>query len=433
MHRLHRPTRLLPVALLSALLVTAAAACGDDEPTTATDPVASTASTTSTEPHPTAPGDAEEVDAPVVRLAVTAEDADRLVLVDRDHPAEVVELPLPAAATGAAATHDGRFLAVRHEDRVTVVDGGAWAEGHGDHDHHFATEPAVLGEVEGAHPSHLVSAEGRLALFFDDDGEAVVLDEGALADGELEEVDRVATAGPHHGFALAAGDGYLVTSPEGVPEGELPALVGVTGADGEPGETFPCPATHGEAHVAGGAAVACGDGVLLLADDGAAWTGETVAYPAVDDVDPYGDPAARAWSLAPTDEGDAVVAALGTRHLLHVDVAAGTASAHDLGVPVAEVTAVGDHAVALTTDGVLHVVDVAAGEVVAAVSVVAAFAVGEDVEGPTPQIAVHDGHAYVSDPATSAIVEVHLDDDEAAVEGTFALPVVPATLTVLGG
>lgn len=417
------------------------AACGDDTADTAADDATrraeeAPASTVASDGHPEASGVAEEVSTPVVRLAVTDADGSRLVLVDLADPAEVATLDLEAATTGLAVTEDGRYLAVGHDDGVTLVDGGAWTEAHGDHGHSFAGEPSILGEVAGASPSHMVSGEDRLALFFDGDGEAILLDEEALDDGDLVEVDRVASEAPHHGFALAAPDGaHVRTEPSGAPEGELPEQVVVGDPTGAALVEAPCPEAHGEAHTVDGAAAACGDGVLLLRHDGATWTYASVAYPGVDDADPYGGEAPRAWSLAATADGATLVGVLGARHLVVVDVATGTARAVtlDAAASSAGVVALDDGTAAvLTVDGALHVVDLAAGTVTATTSVLDAEPADAPDDAPTRRLAVVGEHVYVTDPATATATEAHVHRGEAVVEATIDLPVTPGRVAIVG-
>jgi hypothetical protein len=422
-------------ALLALTLLIGTAACGtDDDAPTATDETARDESTTTAAGggagHPTAPDDAEEVDVAVVRLAVADPETGEVALIDLGAEGRTTTLELGAPATGATTTADGRFVVLRHEDAVTVVDGGAWAEGHGDHDHHFATEPTVVGEVSGDHPSHLISEDGHLALFFDGTGEAVVLDEAALASGEIAEVARVAADAPHHGFALPIDDGFAITQPGGAPEGELPEQVALVDRAGEPVDEFPCAATHGEAAIEDGVAAACADGVLLVRDGEAT----TVPYPEVDDVDPDGDPAPRVWSFQHNDDGEVLVGVLGTRHLVRVDIAAGTASAVDIGAPVAgrglALLDDGSTAAVLSTDGLLRLVDTATGDVTGEVEVLAPFVEDED-DIADRHLVVHGDRAWVTDPSTRAATEIALGD-EPSVTRTIDLPVVPGAVALAG-
>src|SRR5688500_3286848 len=82
---------------------------------------------------------AEEVEAPVRRLAVAPANAGELVVIDLETGEPVDTLSLTAPATHASAlTEDGRYLLAAHDDGVSVIDGGAWSEVHGDHAHHYA-------------------------------------------------------------------------------------------------------------------------------------------------------------------------------------------------------------------------------------------------------------------------------------------------------
>jgi outer membrane protein assembly factor BamB len=380
-------------------------------------------------------GEIVEHDAPQPRLVVADVDSATVVVVDLSTGDTLAELELRdhVHGHGAAMTQNGRFLLAPHDDGVSIVDAGAWSTAHGSHAHHYTTTPALLGEVDGPDPSHLVSGGGLSALFFDGDGSTTVLDETQLDDGQVHVVTTIETGEAHHGFTVPAGDhGYVVTVPTDDMEA-MPNVVGGAQHSGEVTATFDCVDTHGETGLPDGAAAACQDGVLLVAHDGEEWTGTLLPYPAVDDEDPYGFGDARAWVLSAPSGTDHLVAPLGAEHVLLVDRASADARALPVGHDVALFGVDADddgRILVLTTDGSLQALDPDDGTTLDEVQVVDAFAEG-DPESPYRRLLVSGRHAYVSDPDGRAVVEVALDD--LTVTRTIDVRAVPGFLGLAGG
>jgi hypothetical protein len=366
-------------------------------------------------------------------LTVAALNEPRLELIDLDDLSSTsIELPAPASL-GSSLSEDRRFLFTAHEGAVGVVDTGVWSEPHGDHFHHYSSPAALLGAVDGPNPSHLVSHDRVTAHYFDGTGEAVLIDEDSLTDGEIVELGRVVTGEPHHGFAVPAAGHYVVTVPTEDME-QLPNAIGVSEAEGAIIETYDCPLAHGESGLPGGAAAACGDGVLVVSSDAGTWTGTHLSYPEVADEDPYGYGAARAWTLFPSADHDLLAAPYGARHLLTVDPVALTLTAFDVALDVATL-GVGVHQsgalVVLTLDGEVFLVDPEDGSVLSSVEAVTPFEEGDPNE-PYRLLVVSGDRAYVSDPATDSVVEVSLGD-VVAVERTIDLPFTPSHIAVANG
>jgi hypothetical protein len=433
-----------PRAALLAVCLLVLGACGDDDTSSADAVVPDSAAATSTssateitvadDDHPDG-GGATEVSSPVRRLAITDADAARLVLVDLDDEGAETEVDLPATASFASAvSEDGRLLLLAHEGAVTIVDGGSWSTAHADHFHHFVDEPAVIGTVDGERPTHLISHGGTAALWFDGLGEAVLFDEAELAEGHFHEEARVPTAAPHHGFAIPHGDHVVITAPP-EPGREMPDLVVLADRSGAIESEHDCVQTHGETSWSTGAAAACGDGVLVLRVDGDEWVETRVAYPEVDDADPYGYGDARAWVLDSFDDGAGLAAPFGERHVLVVDLTSGEVSAVDMGAPV-EIFGVTVHEpsgllVVLTTDGALQLVDPVAGEVVDRVEVMEPTTDDEGV--PYRMLVVSGDDIFVSDPQGAAVAELTLVDDGLVVGHVHDLGFTPAFIGVLNG
>ncbi|WP_052668519.1 hypothetical protein [Nitriliruptor alkaliphilus] len=439
-------TRTRWLALTAATMLVTACGAGDDtaDADSATAQDAATAATgdpeddteddTEDEEAQVGEDDRQEHDDPQRRLVVAEDESGGVLLVDLDawEVTTTLDLGGPVVTHGAALTEDRRFLLLPHEDAVSVVDGGVWSSRHGDHAHHYSADPTVVGRIEGPKPSHLVSAGGRSALYFDGSGEAHLLDDQALRDGDAAPVATVTTGEPHHGFAIPLGDELLVTVP--TPDMvDMPDRVGVADEDGIVSDEFTCTKTHGEAVLDGGAAAACEDGVLMVTAAGERWDATHVPYPDVDDVDPYEYGPARAWVLAAPDGVDWLTAPLGARHVLRVDPAAGTAEAFDLDQDVAMFGLAADgegRLIVLTTDGALQALDPEDGTVLARREVIPPFEEG-DPGRPFHRLVRSGDHLYVTDPTTDTVTEVATAD--LTVTRTLELDLTPGFLGVLGG
>lgn len=364
----------------------------------------------------TSPDDTER-EAPLSRLVAGSGDDAELLLIDLDDAGarHTVQLSAPAGHS-STITSDGRFVLAGHDDAVSIVDGGAWAVAHGDHSHYYAAEPALLGTVDGDRPSHLISHDGITALWFDGTGEAVVFEEADFAEGVVEPRDVLATAGPHHGFAVPFADRFVVTAPG--EEGDMPDVVTVTAPSGSVLSEHTCTESHGETAWAHGVAVACRDGMLLLTESEGAWTGELIPYPETDDTDPYGYGPARSWVLDAPGDGETIVAPFGTSHVLTVDGHDAEASLVDLGADVAMFGSAlhepSSLLAVLTTDGSVALVDLEAGTVAATTNgVVPGFTEG-DPEQPYPWLVIAGDTAFVSDPAGTTVAAVTIETDGTA-------------------
>ncbi|MCG8323465.1 MAG: hypothetical protein MI921_28475, partial [Cytophagales bacterium] len=343
-----------------------------------------------------------------------------------------IELEAPAALS-SAMTESGRFLLAGHDDAVTVVDTGVWSEGHAGHFHHYTSAPTIIGRVEGPRPTHLISHDDLNALYFDGTGAAVVITEESLEDGEVTVMAEVATSEPHHGFAVPTHGAYVVTVPTDDME-QLPNVVGVSDTDGVVQAEFDCPVTHGEATLANGAAAACGDGIVLVNEDEGSWTSSYLPYPQVDDEDPFGFGAARAWLLQSAPDQSLLAAPHGSRHLLIADPNAETIESIDLERNIATLgVKFGDDGrlIVLTVDGFLHLVDPADGSVVTSLETITPFEEGDPAE-PFRQFDVSGDHVYVTDPASNQVIEIAVGDG-LTIERTIDLDFAPGFLAIANG
>ncbi len=327
------------------------------------------------------------------------------------------------------AAGDGRHFLVSTQGGFRLLDGGAWAEPHGDHAHYYTATPALTDVVfEADRPGHVVAHAGRTVLFDDGTGEVTAFDSAEVADPDRE-TRRHRTPSAHHGVALELQDGTMLVS-----EGTEDARTGVRLLDAggtEIAASDDCPGVHGET-VTGGETIVigCEDGVLVVADG---------AITKVDGPDPYGRIGNQAGSdVSPIVLGDykadpdaeverptrVALVDTTTMQLRLVDLPA-SYWYRSLG------RGEDGEALVLGTDGALHVIDPVAGTVTRSVPVIDAWEESEDWQDPHPQLVVLDGTAYVSEPATNSLHAVDVTTGE--VWRTAELEVTPNELAGVPG
>lgn len=410
-----RPVLSAALGLLACLTV--ACAADDTDPATGSAPAAGPTS----DDHGEVSG-AVELDEPAVGL--TTVDATGVVrhldLLDES----TVELADLAAPT--AVHTDGRFAYVRTADGLDVVDSGVWTWDHEDHFHYYRAEARAVGRVDGRGPAAVAttasSTSGGAGVFFAGSGEAVMLDVGALADGEVVETYRTRVR-PHDGLLVPVGEHALVTGPG--PRGQA-AYVEVLDAGGSPvGRRRPCRAAAGTVTTRVGAVVGCADGALLarVVDD--ELQVERIPYP-------DGTDAPAATSFHGRDGRPSVAGLAGPDRYWVLDTREQTWTLHDAPVPLVQVSAVDDadeNLLGVTTEGRLVVLDAATGELRATSGplVAASLRAGTTL----PPLVVDQQRAYLAGPAERRLFEVDFADD-ARVARSFATPTEPVLLAGTG-
>jgi hypothetical protein len=217
------------------------------------------------------------------------------------------------------------------------------------------------------------------------------------------------------GGALAVVDGHLVA-------------VGADGTarvhdrrGGVVAEFGGCPAPQGQAVLGDVAVLGCGDGVLLVtAAGGGVFTAHKIALPG------SGPDGARFRTLAADAGGPLVVGDFGQGVAL-IDVVARTLTTVPLPAAPADLRFAegGEVLLVLTTDGFLHALDPATGEVNASVRVTDAAAAG----GARPSLAALGAAAFVADPEQREVVWVDVDHME--IEARWSLPFAPGSVAVM--
>ncbi|GAB2624859.1 zinc metallochaperone AztD [Pseudactinotalea suaedae] len=406
-----RPSHLLAaVALAAALPLAACAAPGQQDDETAA-------------PEPTDAATHEQA-ASTPRLAITYDGGVQVLDATTLELLEDIELPGFNRINPAG---DERHLLVSTGSGFQVLDLGAWGEPHGDHAHYYSTDPALLDLTYTAEiPGHAVVHHGRTALFDDGTGQVTILDSAAIAEAEPE-IREHTTTSAHHGVAVELGDGTLLVT-EGTDESRSGALA--LDAEGQKiASSAECPGVHGETVTDDEKVVlGCEDGALIYHDG---------AFTKVASPDAFG----RIGNLRSAPGSDIVLGDYNANpdggpltQVALIDTTSGEISLVDLGAEYTFRSLGRDdegHALVLTTDGDVHVIDPESGAVETSIPVIEGWEVPEDWQQPRPTLTMLAGSAYVTDPANQRLLA--LDVATAEVWQETELDVVPNEIAGVTG
>ncbi|CRZ19123.1 hypothetical protein [Mycolicibacterium neworleansense] len=349
--------------------------------------------------------------APDAERSATPREAERpvtrLVLVERETGAAAVLDVADAAETGLgqvglvnAVSGDGRYAYLHEEAGLTILDGGAWTYDHGDHSHYYEVSPAVVGRIDGRVAA--VHGAGASTVVLRGDGSVESLDRDAFP---REDVSGAAVAGADNARAAVAfgNDVLTVTGPGLVRHGAGQATV-----------LGHCPEVTGAAVLRRAVVLGCRDGALRISRRGGALVADGIPFgvsrPSIP-LGPFGY--RRTGNSVTAVAGDEVWLLNGRRW-----------TSMRLPGVVAVNTADATTVLAVTRDGALHALDMAAGVSVGRLELLAA-PVG------TPVIEVGAGRAYVNDPAARAVHEIDYANGLRVVR-THRTNVVPDFLAAAG-
>ena len=366
-------------------------------------------------PHGFVTGAVEMSEAPI-QLAMI-DPTGRLELLDliTEKAAHVGDL----GSIGSVST-DGRYVFSSSAAGVgvTITDTGAWTVDHDDHFHYYSAEPRIVGTVAGQGPG-IVHTNASVALIaFPETGSVTVLDYPALGTGVVTELRRLGpglitdAAVPLGAFVLAgvAGAGGVT---------DIVRAYDETGADVAEAE---CARLDGTVATRVGVVFGCADGAVLATVGEAGIAFERIPYPhAVDENErarDFRNRAGRPVVAAPAGERGAWI--LDTRarrwHMLPTEV------------PLAQISAVDNadnHAVAITVDGAVLVLDTDTGQVRAETDLILASSLEQSDLAAGIELTVDANRAYVNAPAENAVYEIDYADG-ARIARTFSRDAAPS-------
>ncbi|QCQ17348.1 zinc metallochaperone AztD [Microbacterium sp. RG1] len=309
---------------------------------------------------------------------------------------------------------DGSHVLVTMSEGFQILDTGA-ASG---------SDPALTDLVFPADaPGHVVRHAGKTVLYADGTSDTTIIDTDAFA--SLGDALPASTTIPgteaHHGVSIVLEDGTLVTT-----VGSANGRNGITVRDEDGTEitsNADCPGVHGEGTAADEVVVfGCENGALIYRD------GEIAKVTA---PDTYG----RTGNIFVTDTSPLVVGDYkndpdAEGYLLSSVALIDTQKASMKVVPLPEGVSYTfrdlargpkDLGYILATDGSIHVIDPASGELVDEFPVIAAWEGPVEWQDPHPAIVVSGDVAYVTEPAAKKVHAVDLTSGEVLASATLAV------------
>lgn len=331
---------------------------------------------------------------------------------------------LYTTSTGAAV-----FAVQGEAGRVVPVSTGIVVEDHGDHGDISISEPGLIeAAIEGDRPVHFVEHDGHIAIFFDGEGVARIVEEHEWLEG-TPTVREVSVAAPHHGVAVQLGDHVLMSEPHPQDPTQLPVGVQVLDKEGNKvGGVHECPDLHGEASSGDILAIACGTG-LLVVKEGAA--GPDVQFlPYAEDL-----PEGKTTTLLGGVGLQYFLGNYGADKVVLIDPAVPDAF-RLVDLPTRRVHFAIDpqnvkFAYVFTEDGQLRELNVVSGALSRAVQVTDPYSMDGEWNLPRPRIAVAGGVVAVTDPLASTI---HIVDTASfEIARTIPLDGSPFNIVAVGG
>lgn len=366
------------------------------------------------------------------------------------------ETPSNEEANADAAT-DGPRIAVAYAGGVLVVDGTTLEvvedlpseefvrlNAAGDGRHAFVStsegfqvldvqEPELTDMIiEAGAAGHVVRHGGKTVLYDDATSNTTIFDTADLAelDGALPDAEVIEGVEAHHGVSVILEDGTFVTT-----VGDASGRSGIQAVDADGAEiasSAECPSVHGEGTAQDEAVVfGCENGALLFHD------GEITKLTSPDEFGRIGNAYVSEDSplvvMDYKDDPDAEGSLLQNIALVDTEEKTLEKVALPDGISYTWRGVLRDSsgdALMIGTDGKVHVIDPATGEVTASHDAIAPWEGPSEWQQPHPAIALHDDIVYVTDSANSKIVALDASTGEQIATGE--LPEVPNEIVVVG-
>jgi hypothetical protein len=367
----------------------------------------------------------------VWRLFVGDHAAPRVTAIDAGSGEIISRFDLSSPATlYATASQRGVYAVQGGANTISAIASGIERSDHGDHADLEVSAPALVDlTVDGDRPVHFVEHHGRIALFFDGEGVARLVDESDWLDGDTSlAISEINTGKPHHGVVIPWGDHALAT--EATPDADTTRPHGLYVADrsgNRVGDLQPCPALHGEASSGNITAIACAHGIVFATGSGIPVLSH-VAYPA----------------HLPEGSSSTLLGCVGLQYFLGnfgADRVVIIDPSDDQGFRLVDLPLRRVHfavdptnarfAYILTEDGTLHRLDVVSGKLTDAIAVTAPYSMDGPWDLPRPRIAVAGSEIMVTDPQAGVIRVV--DGASFTVSRDIAVEGVPFTIVAVGG
>ncbi|MFT2691650.1 zinc metallochaperone AztD [Clavibacter zhangzhiyongii] len=319
---------------------------------------------------------------------------------------------------------DDRHVMVTMSDGFQVLDTAA-----GSSDEAELTDTVFPADT----PGHVVRHAGKTILYADGTSDTTVFDTAALASTDgMPETETIEGVEAHHGVSIVLEDGTFLTT-----VGNADGRNGIQVKDASGAviaQSDQCPGVHGEGTAAGEVVVfGCEDGALVYDD------GEITKLTAPDQ--PYGRMGnAYVSETSPIIVGDYKSDRDAEGYLLEavtlIDTEAGTLRVVDLpegvGYTFRDVArGPDDKAYIMGSDGAIHVLDPATGELTDSFPVMDAWESPVEWQDPHPAIVVADGIGYVTEPAAKQVHAVDLTTGD--VLSSTTLEVTPNEMAVAAG
>lgn len=355
---------------------------------------------------------------------VTIDPAGSIEMLDLANEARTAAGSIPNVTSIAT---DGRYVFASSADdgTMTVVDSGVWTVDHEDHFHYYSSEPRTVGTVKGEGEAVVSAGTSTTGVFFPATGAGTLLDNKALADGQVNASAQF-SAEPHQGMLVPLAEYALATVPG--TDGRT-ARIQAHKADGSllDGVGAECVDAEGTITSPAGTVIGCADGALLATLADGSVTFERIPYPA-------GTTAGKAVGFRAREGRPTVAAVAGDKGAWLLDTRNRSWQLIETEVPLLQVSAVDDkqgHVVALTEDGRVLVLSAATGAVLSSTGPLLpeTLASPELLDGV--ELVADQRRAYLNAPAERQLHEIDFADD-ARLARSFKTPSVPAFFAETG-
>ena len=417
------PKTLLPCLPLLALTLASCSTAADSADSAADTPTAS-----SSAPAPLGDGHgalegSTEVAEPQLHL-MTLDVEGRVDLLDL---ADGTTTALGQVPEVSDTVTDGRYLFASSATTgaMTVIDSGMWTWDHEDHFHYYNGESRTIGTVEGEGEAVVTSGSSTTGVYFPDSGKGSVLDNDALARGELS-VRAELSIDPHPGMLVPLADVTLLTRPG---TDGIAASVQAHDREGEPidGAIADCVDARGTITTSVGVVIGCDDGALLVTLDDGDITYERIPYPA-------GTSAPKATEFRAREGRPTVAAVAGDHGAWLLDTRERSWQLVPTDVPLLQVSAVDDregHVVALAEDGRVLVLTAGTGGTIASTEPLLPQTLTDPALLAGVELTVDQQRAYLNAPAEQTLFEIDFADS-GRIARSFDTDTVPAHLAEVG-